>query len=825
MFKKSFKFSALIVCVVLSCLLLTACDFSFLNFNVTVKALETPLVGLDRENKQLNWRAIERADRYNIYINDELVTSVDNDSSEFIQSYDFADNLDNFGYYKLKVQALSESNNFKKSNASTVITYVYANSKHQEIVTDYDIVYGDLNKSPADINSASKDITWSKVDDANYYVVITYTTTDGVVVNSTNRQYFDISNNTNGDEIILFSIGAYFEEEDKLYIKSPIQDFYNPYSQGQYTENVYVFDGYVGDHYIQSINELANVTYYHLINRTASYDVRFSESFLQDAQIGEGNINKEILNKIDYCFSISDQKGPFFETCQFESVNKSFGKKKDENSQEHDYQIAINYFGVEECDIEFSSTNYSYTLLDQNQPEHPYYKNYEGKAGSREADYNDFVSDKYFVAQQVDTSEQLYWAVENKVTPIVVEGSRAELIYQMAKDVLKEIIHPDMTDYEKALSIFDWITVNTIYDSGDIENIHYLTKASGQKTIYITDSPSYYLEGVFITGEAVCDGFSKAYSLLCNMEGIECIRIAGMAGTGGRVGAHAWNIVGIDGNYYLVDITWTEIKAEYLNAPGGKEYLTHKYFLFTNDSNTPTHRAHPHREKFFNYSTSLSNYSYYKNTEVTYKNQNGTSITEDFVIESDTELHNLMHYFLVSNTVSADVVFTKEYVIELILRMGLNYIDGDTIKDALFEAIKTQKNPIQMLDVVGEYQKGFYLYDNSGVSNKNYGITVYMGFNLMIDEQDELKDFVNYIDEIAIHTPSVKENVYFNFYINESIVAGINIQQEINEHINQQQLADKIEIEYTNKYRQVVFDTSEPGGKPETIYSCKLIFK
>ena len=104
-----------------------------------------------------------------------------------------------------------------------------------------------------------------------------------------------------------------------------------------------------------------------------------------------------------------------------------------------------------------------------------------------------------------------------------------------------------MTDYEKALSIFDWICENTSYDYYALVDGAYDNKA--------TLVPVYYLEGVFMTGYAVCDGFSKAYSLMCNMEGIETIRIVGEALAGYDsynnevYGGHAWNKIKLEDNF------------------------------------------------------------------------------------------------------------------------------------------------------------------------------------------------------------------------------------------------------------------------------------
>ncbi len=66
--------------------------------------------------------------------------------------------------------------------------------------------------------------------------------------------------------------------------------------------------------------------------------------------------------------------------------------------------------------------------------------------------------------------------------------------------------------------------------------------------------------GVFLDGKAVCEGYARAMQYLLQKCGIECSEIAGYIHkeTGERDGAHAWNIVKIDGDYYYLDTTWDD---------------------------------------------------------------------------------------------------------------------------------------------------------------------------------------------------------------------------------------------------------------------------
>jgi hypothetical protein len=56
---------------------------------------------------------------------------------------------------------------------------------------------------------------------------------------------------------------------------------------------------------------------------------------------------------------------------------------------------------------------------------------------------------------------------------------------------------------------------------------------------------------------AVCDGYSQAFLLLCEKEGIECVIVYGTSLQ--DRGNHAWNYVKMDnGKWYAIDVTWND---------------------------------------------------------------------------------------------------------------------------------------------------------------------------------------------------------------------------------------------------------------------------
>lgn len=207
----------------------------------------------------------------------------------------------------------------------------------------------------------------------------------------------------------------------------------------------------------------------------------------------------------------------------------------------------------------------------------------------RDKDYK-FPIDECENTQSVEYTDELYMAVENNTRPLPKRGSAAETVYELARDVLRKICTDDMTDMEKAHAIYDWIMWQVTYDTPAAD--------SGDETY-----SAYYLEGVFGDGVteiggkvykpyAVCDGMSKAYSIMCNMEGVPCKRVSGTAGVSlDDAGGHAWNKVFVNGGWYVVDCTWGDTVGELNLGIVSKEYelSLHDHLFLTDGQADETH--------------------------------------------------------------------------------------------------------------------------------------------------------------------------------------------------------------------------------------------
>lgn len=225
-----------------------------------------------------------------------------------------------------------------------------------------------------------------------------------------------------------------------------------------------------------------------------------------------------------------------------------------------------------------------------------------------------FYIDGVKETMSVSTSNMLYKAVAWGYKPVFM-GAQAEnlkQIYDNAKDALSYIVSDEMSEYEKVHAIYDYIIYNVRYDHdcANAEDKYVSGNLSlNEKMKYY----GYYLEGIFLDKfykkdmHAVCDGKSKAFVLMCGIEGITAVRISGEASSDGKnFGGHAWNKVLLDLNgtgdkeWYFVDTTWGDV------GDDSKEFLSHAYFLLSDDEVKNTHvekqgHGYPKAEGKFDY--------------------------------------------------------------------------------------------------------------------------------------------------------------------------------------------------------------------------------
>ncbi len=173
-------------------------------------------------------------------------------------------------------------------------------------------------------------------------------------------------------------------------------------------------------------------------------------------------------------------------------------------------------------------------------------------SGGRPDAYDDFaIHSKNTI--NATTSDQLFHAVSMGKRPLPTKGSAAEAIYNQAQDILRDIITSGMTEFEKVLAINDYLASNVNKDRALMQ---YAKMTPEPADLYLFEG--YHLDGALLTKSAVSQGFSKAFSLLCWMEGITANVVLGL-----RSGApHSWNKVLIGEDWYNVDSFLARVERE-----------------------------------------------------------------------------------------------------------------------------------------------------------------------------------------------------------------------------------------------------------------------
>jgi len=179
-------------------------------------------------------------------------------------------------------------------------------------------------------------------------------------------------------------------------------------------------------------------------------------------------------------------------------------------------------------------------------------------------------------------------------------------IYDKAKEIIKSIIKPGMSDLQKEKAIHDYIALNTKYDYYNYS----------KNTLKQWDYNPY---GILIKGTGVGRGYADATKLLLDMEGINCIIVSGYDNHGE---GHAWNMVEIGGKYYQLDTTW-----EF----GDKQENIVKYDYFNLDDKEMSEDYYWDRSKYPKCEDSLNEDGISRHTIIKFKDSNFEKVVRDII--------------------------------------------------------------------------------------------------------------------------------------------------------------------------------------------------
>ena len=591
-------------------------------------ALNTPTILGARRNGSdvlVEWTEVENAQTYTLIVNNEPLRDI---NSNILVIYDtniiISGSLEKLeGGFDFEVYA-NAYDYYLESETSELFNYV----GFDELTVPENIVvtYDEQNEKVS--------VTWDEVEGVSAYLI----SVDEEVF-STEEEYYEIQ------ELILLNqitairvkaVGTGFMI-DSVFSDAVLFN-YTQIEEEDYTDEYFFYNGY-HDYYITSQEELNALFAYNIMIRSNSYFYAYIDYTLTPEEILEADLNANGLSLE-------------------EEINYKQQKALDAHTETRQVS-AYAPFKVIGNEYRFrltTPTNVNPNLTSEqiNISQYEDLVAFKSQTGRTET-YNNFASEQSMIEVPVYNSDQLYMVVTYGAKPIFVEeDSQAEQVYEAAKNVLREIIDDEMSEYEKMLAIFDYVSFNTVYD-------YYILNLAVNNPNYdgIANFKAFYLEGVLLDGKAVCDGIAKTIALLASMEGIEAVKINGQAGSEESTVSHAWNKVylEIDGvsNWYMLDATWNDIPAS------SEEYLSHRYFLLSDTDIEDSHFA----ESEFN-PVANTQFDYYNYTE--YEEEN------NYYIENQAELNDIIDYLLENDCEAVEIkladTFDEPNFIQAIMLSG-----------------------------------------------------------------------------------------------------------------------------------------------------------
>lgn len=219
----------------------------------------------------------------------------------------------------------------------------------------------------------------------------------------------------------------------------------------------------------------------------------------------------------------------------------------------------------------------------------------------------------------------------SKLTQTTTNSSSSEE-KTLAQNIVNQIITKNMSEFDKAKTIHDYIIMNVDYDYAN----------------YLNDtipSQSYKALGALKYKYAVCAGYAKTFQLLCQLAGLECTYVTGDTPSG----SHAWNQVKIDGKWYNVDTTWDDpVSLE--KKFDDHRYNRYSYFLISDEL---MYKDHTPKTKVQTCSSSLIQKAY----EVGSPWQDSTYTR----ITNESELRTAVKKVIDANSTSFNICFDSKW--------------------------------------------------------------------------------------------------------------------------------------------------------------------
>ena len=136
----------------------------------------------------------------------------------------------------------------------------------------------------------------------------------------------------------------------------------------------------------------------------------------------------------------------------------------------------------------------------------------------------------------------------------------------------------DMSDFDKVKFIHDYLVLNNEYNS-EASTAYSKAYKSSSAIIGIEEGKN----------APVCEGYARAFKVMCDKLNIPCVIVSGKAKVNNEHLGHMWNYVLINNRWYVIDVTWDDpvlLSGTYDELPDEKKY---EYFLIGYEKEKESH--------------------------------------------------------------------------------------------------------------------------------------------------------------------------------------------------------------------------------------------
>lgn len=173
---------------------------------------------------------------------------------------------------------------------------------------------------------------------------------------------------------------------------------------------------------------------------------------------------------------------------------------------------------------------------------------------------------------------------------------------QKTEETLTGLKLEEKTDYEKFVSIYQYVCSHVTYDYTHLSDTSYKL----QYTAY----------AALMNGTAVCQGYASLFCKLMTKAGFHCRIIPGI----GNGQSHAWNIVEYNDVWYNMDTTWDSFFTDNISQyayfmENQKDFSGHELISPFRNVDSIRFAAYPYDSAEFNTTYPMSNETYYPSVE------------------------------------------------------------------------------------------------------------------------------------------------------------------------------------------------------------------